>query len=173
MRIFDPAMLDTPHIDDAFKAQQDERTWKVSVKRRNQLSTVTFPFNPLDAVGWHGDLSVGAHQLARHPPGDEPPLSSAAVGAHAPSWPTASWSAPSCRGRSRAIPEALKVPFFHNNDDFDEVIFYHEGSFFSRDNIHPGMMTLHPVGFTHGPHPKAFDAAERQAAARPRPTRSR
>ena len=41
--IFDPAMLDTPRIDDAFKAQQDERTWKVSVKRRGQLSTVTFP----------------------------------------------------------------------------------------------------------------------------------
>ncbi|MBM3648277.1 MAG: homogentisate 1,2-dioxygenase, partial [Alphaproteobacteria bacterium] len=56
--IFDPAMLDTPRIDDAFKAQQDERTWTVSVKRRNQLSTVTYPFNPLDAVGWHGDLSV-------------------------------------------------------------------------------------------------------------------
>jgi homogentisate 1,2-dioxygenase len=30
----------------------------------------------------------------------------------------------------------------------------------SRDNIHPGMMTLHPCGFTHGPHPKAWAAAE-------------
>ena len=55
------------------------------------------------------------------------------------------------------------MPFFHNNDDFDEVIFYHKGNFFSRDNIHPGMMTLHPSGFTHGPHPKAFDAATKQA----------
>jgi homogentisate 1,2-dioxygenase len=53
-------------------------------------------------------------------------------------------------------PGALKVPFFHNNDDFDEVIFYHRGNFFSRDNIHPGMVTLHPCGFTHGPHPKAL-----------------
>ena len=50
----------------------------------------------------------------------------------------------------------MKVPFFHNNDDYDEVIFYHAGNFFSRDNIHPGMMTLHPGGFTHGPHPKAL-----------------
>ncbi len=32
-------------------------------------------------------------------------------------------------------PGALKVPFFHSNDDFDEVIFYHAGDFFSRDNI--------------------------------------
>jgi homogentisate 1,2-dioxygenase len=53
-------------------------------------------------------------------------------------------------------PDALKVPFFHNNDDYDEVIFYHAGEFFSRDNIHPGMMTFHPCGFTHGPHPKAL-----------------
>ena len=55
-------------------------------------------------------------------------------------------------------PGALKVPFFHSNDDFDEVIFYHAGSFFSRDNIRPGMMSFHPSGFTHGPHPKAFAA---------------
>ena len=32
-------------------------------------------------------------------------------------------------------PGALKVPFFHNNDDYDEVLFYHAGDFFSRDNI--------------------------------------
>jgi homogentisate 1,2-dioxygenase len=53
-------------------------------------------------------------------------------------------------------PQALKVPFFHNNDDYDEVLFYHQGNFFSRDNIEKGMVTFHPAGFTHGPHPKAF-----------------
>ncbi|VAV99766.1 Homogentisate 1,2-dioxygenase [hydrothermal vent metagenome] len=53
-------------------------------------------------------------------------------------------------------PGALKVPFFHNNDDYDEVLFYHAGDFFSRDNIDAGMMTFHPAGFTHGPHPKAL-----------------
>ena len=46
-----------------------------------------------------------------------------------------------------------------DNDDFDEFIFYHRGQFFSRDNIHPGMTTLHPCGFTHGPHPGAFATA--------------
>jgi len=58
-------------------------------------------------------------------------------------------------------PGALKVPFFHNNDDYDEVIFYHQGQFFSRDNIHPGMLTLHPSGLTHGPHPKAFETGKK------------
>src|SRR3546814_1344435 len=46
-------------------------------------------------------------------------------------------------------PQALKVPFFHNNDDYDEAIFYHRGEFFSRDNIHPGMITLHPRSEEH------------------------
>ena len=68
-------------------------------------------------------------------------------------------------------PGALKVPFFHNNDDYDEIIFYHRGEFFSRDNIKPGMATFHPCGFTHGPHPKAFRRAPRPRARRP--TRSR
>src|SRR5690625_2968174 len=49
LAIFDPAMLDTPAINDAFKAQQDENEWQVKIKRRNRISTVTFPFNPLDA----------------------------------------------------------------------------------------------------------------------------
>ena len=56
-------------------------------------------------------------------------------------------------------PDALKVPFFHINDDYDEVIFFHKGKFFSRDNTHPGMMSFHPCGFTHGPHPKALQGA--------------
>jgi len=60
-------------------------------------------------------------------------------------------------------PGALKVTFYHNNDDYDEFIFYHRGEFFSRDNIEPGMTTLHPAGFTHGPHPKAYEASKSPA----------
>ena len=51
--------------------------------------------------------------------------------------------------------DALKVPFYHQNIDYDEVLFYHDGNFFSRDNLHAGMMSFHPAGFPHGPHPKA------------------
>src|SRR3546814_16248301 len=40
---------------------------------------------------------------------------------------------------------------------------YHRGEFFSRDNIHPGMITLHPCGFPHGPHPKAFATGAKAA----------
>jgi len=153
--IFDPAMLDAPRVDEAFLAQQDEKTWRVAVKRRNAFSTVTFPYNPLDAIGWHGDLSVCRINVR-----DIRPLMSHRY--HLP--PSAHTTFVGnrfvvCTFVPRPFetdPGAIKIPFFHNNDDYDEVIFYHAGDFFSRDNIHPGMVTLHPGGFTHGPHPKAL-----------------
>ncbi|MGH8203171.1 MAG: homogentisate 1,2-dioxygenase [Steroidobacteraceae bacterium] len=153
--IFDPAMLDAPRVDEAFLAQQDEKPWRVAVKRRNAVSTVTFPYNPLDAIGWHGDLSVCRINVR-----DIRPLMSHRY--HLP--PSAHTTFVGnrfvvCTFVPRPFetdPGAIKIPFFHNNDDYDEVIFYHAGDFFSRDNIHPGMVTLHPAGFTHGPHPKAL-----------------
>ena len=50
---------------------------------------------------------------------------------------------------------AMKVPFYHRNIDFDEVLFYHAGEFFSRQGIGPGMLTFHPQGIHHGPQPGA------------------
>jgi homogentisate 1,2-dioxygenase len=154
--IFDPAMLDTPRIDAEFLAQQsDDAEWQVEVKRRNAVSLITYPFNPLDAVGWHGELSVVRINVR-----DLRPLMSHRY--HLPPSAHTTFLANRfvvCTFVPRPFetdPGALKVPFFHNNDDYDEVIFYHAGDFFSRDNIHPGMMTFHPGGFTHGPHPKAL-----------------
>jgi homogentisate 1,2-dioxygenase len=154
--IFDPAMLDVPAIDDAFRDQQaNARPWRVEIKRRNQVSTVTYPFNPLDAVGWTGDLAPVRLNVK-----DIRPLMSHRF--HLPPSAHTTFVADRfvvCTFAPRPFetdPGAIKVPFFHNNDDFDEVIFYHAGDFFSRDNIHPGMMSFHPSGFTHGPHPKAL-----------------
>ncbi|HEY4126128.1 MAG TPA: homogentisate 1,2-dioxygenase, partial [Rhizomicrobium sp.] len=160
--IFDPAALDTPKLDDSFRAQQGEQEWQVKVKRRNEFSTITYPFNPLDAVGWKGNLApvklnwrdirpVMSHRYHIPPSVHSTFVSDRFV---------------VCTFVPRPIesdPGALKVPFFHSNDDYDEVIFYHQGEFFSRDNIHPGMVTWHPNGFTHGPHPKAFAAGARAA----------
>jgi homogentisate 1,2-dioxygenase len=153
--IFDPAVLEQPRIDDAFRDQQTETNWQVRIKRRDKISTVTYPFNPLDAVGWHGDLTPVRLNVA-----DIRPLMSHRY--HLPPSAHTTFVAERfvvCTFTPRPFesdPGALKVPFFHNNDDFDEVIFYHAGDFFSRDNIKPGMVTFHPCGFTHGPHPKAL-----------------
>jgi homogentisate 1,2-dioxygenase len=153
--IFDPAILDTPRIDDAFRAQQGETATRVAVKKRGAVSRMTYPFNPLDAVGWHGELAPARLNVR-----DIRPVMSHRY--HLPPSAHTTFLADRfviCTFAPRPFetdPGAIKVPFFHNNDDYDEVLFYHDGDFFSRDNIHPGMMTLHPSGFTHGPHPKAL-----------------
>ncbi len=160
--VFDPAMLETPRIDDTFTAQQTETKWVIVVKRRGVLSQVTYPHNPLDAVGWHGTLAPVRLNWR-----DIRPLMSHRY--HLPPSAHTTFVAERfvvCTFVPRPIesdPGALKVPFYHNNDDYDEVIFYHRGKFFSRDNIHPGMLTLHPSGITHGPHPKAFAAGKKAA----------
>ena len=153
--IFDPALLDTPQINDLFLKQQTEDPWQVVVKRNQQHSIISYPFNPLDAIGWHGTLMPLRINWR-----DIRPLMSHRY--HLPPSAHSTFVTPRfvvctfCPRPMESDPGALKVPFFHNNDDYDEVLFYHQGEFFSRDNIHPGMMTFHPCGFTHGPHPKAL-----------------
>ena len=154
--IFDPALFDAPKIDDAFRAHQaDDRETRVEIKKRGAVSVATYPYNPLDVVGWHGELSPVRINV-RH----IRPLMSHRY--HVPPSAHTTFLADRfviCTFAPRPFetdPGALKVPFFHNNDDYDEVLFYHAGDFFSRDNIRAGMMTFHPSGFTHGPHPKAL-----------------
>ena len=153
--LFDPAVMDVPDIDAAFLAQQHEERTELFIKRLGRRTVQVYPFNPLDCLGWHGELSVWRLNV-RH---IRPVMSHRY---HLPPSAHTTFMADRfvvCTFAPRPIesdPQALKVPFFHNNDDYDEVIFYHAGDFFSRDNIAPGMMTYHPAGFTHGPHPKAL-----------------
>jgi homogentisate 1,2-dioxygenase len=52
-------------------------------------------------------------------------------------------------------PQAIPAPYNHSNIDSDEVIYYVDGDFMSRKNVTRGMITLHPAGIPHGPHPGA------------------
>ena len=154
--IFDPGVLDTPAMDETFRDHQNTLgEVRVEIKKRGQVSVATYPYNPLDAVGWHGELAPTRLNVR-----DIRPVVSARY--HLPPSVHTTFVADRfvvCTFAPRPFetdPGAIKVPFFHNNDDFDEVIFYHAGDFFSRDHIEAGMMTFHPSGFTHGPHPKAL-----------------
>lgn len=159
--IFDPAALEHPHIDDPFLAQQNEHPWQLKIKRQNQITTVGYPFNPLDAIGWHGDVypvKINWRNIR--------PLMS-----HRAHLPPSAHTTFLCKGfvvctfvprPIESDPGALKVPFYHSNEEYDEVIFYHAGNFFSRDHIEPGMITYHPTGFPHGPHPQAYANSKSQ-----------
>jgi homogentisate 1,2-dioxygenase len=154
--VFDPALLDMPQMDEIFRAHQAvPGNYRIEIKRRGRVSTVTYPYNPLDAEGWHGDLAP-VRLNVRH---IRPVMSHRY---HVPPSVHTTFAAERfvvCTFAPRPFetdPGAIKVPFFHNNNDYDEVLFYHAGDFFSRDHIAAGMMTFHPSGFTHGPHPKAL-----------------
>ncbi len=54
-------------------------------------------------------------------------------------------------------PNAIPAPYNHSNIDSDEVLYYVDGDFMSRKHVTRGMITLHPSGIPHGPHPGAVE----------------
>jgi homogentisate 1,2-dioxygenase len=156
--IFDPAMIDTPVLEPP--AEDGGREWAVHIKRQNQITKVFYPFNPLDVVGWKGDLTVWRINVKDIRPVVSPRY-------HLPPSAHSTFLGRNfviCSFLPRPFEEeagAMRVPFYHSNIDFDEVLFYSDGHFFSREGIGAGMVTWHPQGIDHGPHPKAI-AASRQ-----------
>ncbi len=150
--LYDPGMITTP---EPAPRLDDDGEWEVRIKVDDEISKVFYPFNPMDVVGWKGDLTVWKINIR-----DIRPIMSPR--AHLP--PSAHTTfltegAVVCTFLPRPLeqdPEALRVPFFHRNTDYDEFLFYHDGDFFSRDNVKAGYATLHPRGIHHGPHPKAL-----------------
>ncbi|MEN9928852.1 MAG: Homogentisate 1,2-dioxygenase [Bacteroidota bacterium] len=54
-------------------------------------------------------------------------------------------------------PLAIPAPYNHSNIDADEVLYYVDGDFMSRNDVKPGNISLHPAGIPHGPHPGAAE----------------
>jgi homogentisate 1,2-dioxygenase len=154
--IYDPAALGKPDLD-RLHARMSELKAEVKhmiVKRDDEPTRFEFDSNYYDTLGWKGDL----YPFTLHVDNMMPLMSHRA---HLPPSAHTTFVAREfvvCTFLPRPLEkdaDALKVPFYHQNIDYDEVLFYHDGDFFSRDNLHSGMMSLHPMGFPHGPHPKA------------------
>jgi homogentisate 1,2-dioxygenase len=153
---FDPGCLDRPALDDAFRAQQGGGAWTIRVKRGGQVGEIDYPYNPLDTIGWKGDLFPVRLNLR-----DVRAITSNRL--HLPPSIRSTFVADRfvvCSLVPRPMetdPKAMKLPFYHSNDDYDEFIFYHQGRLSSRGSeFQPGMSTLHPCGVTHGPSPETL-----------------
>ncbi|HVL90462.1 MAG TPA: homogentisate 1,2-dioxygenase [Actinomycetota bacterium] len=153
---FDPGVIATPEPD----PHDETGRFEVRVKRGNAYTALTYAYHPLDVVGWKGDLCPMRLNVKDFRPIVSPRY-------HLPPSVHCTWAnqgfavctfAP--RPTETGDPDALRVPFFHSNIDNDEVIFYHDGQFFSRAGITPGMMTIHPQGLHHGPQAPALEAAK-------------
>ena len=57
-----------------------------------------------------------------------------------------------CRGCTTIIHNSIPAPYNHSNIDSDEVLYYVDGDFMSRNDIDQGHISLHPAGIPHGPH---------------------
>ncbi len=157
--LFDLGVLAIPQPSPGSPDRESKAEWDVLIKRHDEYTRVVYPFYPMDVVGWKGDLWATKLNVRDFRPVTSP-------GYHLPPSVHTTFQAGGLLISTFAPrpletdPLALKVPFYHRNMDYDEVLFYHSGEFFSRAGIQAGALTLHPQGIHHGPHPQAIEASK-------------
>ena len=127
----------------------------VKVKKEGMLHQYVYASHPFDVVGWDGynypyafsihDFEPITGRVHQPPPVHQTFETSAFV--------VCSF----CPRLYDYHPEAIPAPYNHSNIDSDEVLYYVDGDFMSRNHIEKGMITLHPSGIPHGPHPGAME----------------
>ena len=132
--------------------------FEVLVKQGGAFTSYRFEHHPCDVIGWDGDLAPFRFNIR-----DFKPITS--WRAHIPPSAYCTFVGQGfevCSFVPRPVESAersLPVPFDHMNQDRDEVIFYSEGVFFSKDSSESGTLTFHARGFSHGPHQRALQRA--------------
>ena len=127
----------------------------IKAKKRGMLYGLHYGTHPFDVIGWDGccypyifsihDFEPITGRVHQPPPVHQTFETNAFV---------------VCSFVPRLFdyhPQAIPAPYNHSNIDSDEVIYYVDGDFMSRKNVTRGMITLHPAGIPHGPHPGAVE----------------
>ena len=127
----------------------------VKVKKQGTMHQLVYATHPFDVVGWDGynypyafsihDFEPITGRVHQPPPVHQTFESDAFV--------VCSF----CPRLYDYHPEAIPAPYNHSNIDSDEVLYYVDGDFMSRNDIGPGHISLHPAGIPHGPHPGAME----------------
>ena len=127
----------------------------VKVKKENMLHQYIYASHPFDVVGWDGYNFPYAFNIKNFEPITgrvhlPPPIHQ--------TFESAGFVVCSFVPRLYDYhPQAIPAPYNHSNIDSDEVLYYVDGDFMSRNNIEKGAITLHPAGVPHGPHPGAYE----------------
>ncbi len=127
----------------------------VKVKKQDVMHQLVYATHPFDVVGWDGynypyafsihDFEPITGRVHQPPPVHQTFESSSFV---------------VCSFVPRLYdyhPDSIPAPYNHSNIDSDEVLYYVDGDFMSRNDIGPGHISLHPAGIPHGPHPGAME----------------
>lgn len=127
----------------------------IQTKKRGLLYNIWYAHHPFDVVGWDGCEYPYAFSIH-----DFEPITGRV---HQPPPVHQTFDARNfviCSFVPRLYdyhPEAIPAPYNHSNIDSDEVLYYVDGDFMSRKHVTKGMITLHPAGIPHGPHPGAVE----------------
>lgn len=127
----------------------------IRVKKKGMLYGLHYGHHPFDVVGWDGCCYPYAFSIH-----DFEPITGRV---HQPPPVHQTFEANNfvvCSFVPRLYdyhPDAIPAPYNHSNIDSDEVLYYVDGDFMSRKNVTRGMITLHPAGIPHGPHPGAVE----------------
>lgn len=123
----------------------------IKVKKKGFLYPIWYANHPLDVVGWDGCDYPYITSIHDFEPitgrVHQPPPVHQQFDAH---------NFVICSFVPRLFdyhPLAIPAPYNHSNIDSDEVLYYVDGDFMSRKHVERGMITLHPAGIPHGPHP--------------------
>lgn len=127
----------------------------VNIKKNGLIYPYVYATHPFDLVGWDGYCYPYGFSIFNFEP--------ITGRIHMPPPIHQQWEANNfvvCSFVPRLYdyhPQAIPAPYHHSNIDSDEILYYVDGDFMSRNNIQKGQLTLHPAGIPHGPHPGAIE----------------
>jgi len=127
----------------------------IKIKKENTLHEVVYATHPFDVEGWDGYNFPYAFSIHNFEPitgrVHQPPPVHQTFEAH--NFVICSF----CPRLYDYHPQSIPAPYNHSNIDSDEVLYYVDGDFMSRNHVEKGYISLHPGGIPHGPHPGAME----------------
>jgi len=130
-------------------------TFTIRIKKENMLHELEYASHPFDVIGWDGFSFPYAFSIHDFEPitgrVHQPPPVHQTFEGH---------NFVICSFVPRLYdyhPLSIPAPYNHSNIDSDEVLYYVDGDFMSRNHVEKGYISLHPGGIPHGPHPGAYE----------------
>ena len=136
---------------DKLETYDEKGDFLLYIKKQDNLYPYHYQNHPLDVVGWDGYVYPYAFSIHNFEPITgrlhmPPPIHQ--------TFATRGFVICSFVPRMYDYhPLSIPAPYNHSNIDSDEVLYYVDGDFMSRAHVEKGMLTLHPAGIPHGPHP--------------------
>ena len=151
----------SPFCERDYKLPEDLEThdekgdFIIKIKKQGILYEMLYPTHPFDVVGWDGYNFPYGFSIHNFEPitgrVHQPPT------VHQTFETKAFVICSFCPRMYDYHPKSIPAPYNHSNIDSDEVLYYVDGDFMSRNNIEKGHITLHPGGIPHGPAPGAYE----------------